>query len=599
MTLSDAHQPLSQALVNSLQAHYSQLQGRRIWLACSGGRDSLSLAYLCQQLYWSGQLPFLPQLLHVHHGLQAANDLWAEQTQDWALKQAIPCQVLQVSVDGHSEQSARKARYEAMMQVMNHRDVLMLAHHGDDQAETLLLRLFNGAGVTGLGGMREWTSKQHPEPSRKQISLWRPWLTVRRYQITAYAKANALPFVDDPTNVISQKHRGANEGGEIADDDLVNHCLDSHLKYALNTGLNTALNTGSSRGLPTGSTDYSQSINDRAWLRSIIIPQLQARFPQSIDVIMRSSQLLQNASDMVNEQAHADIHSVEFAPQDVFSPQAQQWQFTAQASALFSECQSVLNIKRLLLLSKPRQSAAIHQWLSPKATDLPAPKRLVDEVLQLCWRSDNNHQTQHDWHSGQSSYQVRRYQDKLFRLDNDWSQWLDMAPHYQRIEFAPETQDLPEAISLKTSSGQFDWQVSGLSRLYNALLDQFVDVNRQPEAVNQVNQWPNYPLSQLPLVLTMEPLPRQLSVTLAGREGSKSGKKLLQALKIPAFMRESVVLCSMAYVTNDNDLSYDTAPLFLISLAGIHLLKGPFEAVIARWLHHASPMLHLQKQANK
>lgn len=591
MTLSDAHQPLFQALVNSLQTHYSQLQGRRIWLACSGGRDSLSLAYLCQQLYRSGQLSFLPQLLHVHHGLQAANDLWAEQIQDWALKQAIPCQVLRVCVDGHSEQSARKARYEAMMQVMNHEDVLMLAHHGDDQAETMLLRLFNGAGVTGLGGMREWTSKQQPEPSRKQITLWRPWLTVRRYQITAYAKANALPFVDDPTNVISLRQWANNEAGEVADDDLVNHCLDNHLKYALNT----ALTTGSNRELPTGSTDYSQSINDRAWLRSIIIPQLQARFPQSIDAIIRSSQLLQNASDMVNEQAHADIHSVVFAPQDVFWPQAQQWQFTAQTSALFSECQSVLNIKSLLLLSKPRQSAVIHQWLSPKATDLPAPKRLVDEVLQLCLRSDNNHQTQHDWHSGQSSYQVRRYQDKLFRLDSDWSQWLDIAPHCQRIEFAPESQGLPESISLKAPSGQFDWQVSQLSTLYNALLDQFEGINRQSDAVNPLNQLPNYPLSQLPLVLTMEPLPRQLSVTLAGREGSKSGKKLLQALKIPAFMRESVVLCSMAYVTNDKDLSYDTAPLFLISLAGIHVLKGAFEAVIARWLHCARPILHVQK----
>ncbi|MGO1857060.1 MAG: tRNA lysidine(34) synthetase TilS, partial [Psychrobacter sp.] len=59
---------LATALVSSTVEHGEQLKGRRVWLACSGGRDSLALAALCVQLYRQDKLPFLPQLLHVDHG---------------------------------------------------------------------------------------------------------------------------------------------------------------------------------------------------------------------------------------------------------------------------------------------------------------------------------------------------------------------------------------------------------------------------------------------------------------------------------------------------------------------------------------------------
>ena len=57
----DTH--LAEALLTSLAEYGEQLHGRRLWLACSGGRDSLALAALCVQLYRQGKLPFLPQLL--------------------------------------------------------------------------------------------------------------------------------------------------------------------------------------------------------------------------------------------------------------------------------------------------------------------------------------------------------------------------------------------------------------------------------------------------------------------------------------------------------------------------------------------------------
>ena len=68
---------LAESLLTSMAEYSEQLQGRRVWLACSGGRDSLALAALCVQLPWQGKLPFLPQLFHVNHCLQADSDIWA------------------------------------------------------------------------------------------------------------------------------------------------------------------------------------------------------------------------------------------------------------------------------------------------------------------------------------------------------------------------------------------------------------------------------------------------------------------------------------------------------------------------------------------
>lgn len=196
-THSPINKALAEALLESVAQYRTQLQGRRIWLACSGGRDSLALAALCLQLYRQGKLPFLPQLLHVDHGWQADSRYWAAHVTKWAQVQQLPCQVLQVKVQGTDEQAARQARYKAMRAHINQEDVLLLAHHADDQAETVLMRLIQGAGVNGLSGMQSWRVQE--EGVQRNI-LWRPWLSVRRTVITAYAEQLKLPYIDDPTN---------------------------------------------------------------------------------------------------------------------------------------------------------------------------------------------------------------------------------------------------------------------------------------------------------------------------------------------------------------------------------------------------------------
>ncbi|MDE4454382.1 tRNA lysidine(34) synthetase TilS [Psychrobacter sp. DAB_AL62B] len=253
---------LAKALLNSLAEYGENLHGRRIWLACSGGRDSLALAALCVQLYWQGKLPFLPQLLHVNHGLQVDSGIWAQHVANWAEAQKIPCHILHAQVNGHDEQAARQARYDVMRAQLNLDDVLLLAHHADDQAETVLMRLIQGAGVNGLSGMQPW--RVQPQGAHR-IVLWRPWLTIRRSHITNYAQRLKLPYIDDPTN----------DGGD----------------------------------------------NVRSGLRCDIMPVLAKYNPNVIDNIARSAQLLSDAQLTVNAQAAEDLQQTEVASLQLSSAQ--------------------------------------------------------------------------------------------------------------------------------------------------------------------------------------------------------------------------------------------------------------------------------------
>jgi tRNA(Ile)-lysidine synthase len=246
---------LTEALLASVTEYGAQLRGRRIWLACSGGRDSLALAALCSQLYRQGKLSFLPQLLHVDHGLQADSGHWARHVAKWAEAQQMPCQILHAQVKGNDEQAARQARYQVMLSHINQDDILLLAHHADDQAETVLMRLIQGAGVNGLSGMQPW--RVQAQGARRHI-LWRPWLSIRRMNISTYAQRLKLPYINDPTN----------ESGD----------------------------------------------NVRSGLRREIMPALAAYNVNVIDNIARSAQLLADAQATVSAQAAQDLQQTAIMP---------------------------------------------------------------------------------------------------------------------------------------------------------------------------------------------------------------------------------------------------------------------------------------------
>jgi len=134
--------------------------------------------------------------LHVHHGLSINADAWAAFCGDECAKRGVPLTVHRAAirrVAGESlEAQARAVRYAAYAAA--DADIIALAHHADDQAETLLLQLLRGAGPEGLAAMPTQRSM------RKGPALLRPFLALPRAAIDAYAAARRLAWVDDESN---------------------------------------------------------------------------------------------------------------------------------------------------------------------------------------------------------------------------------------------------------------------------------------------------------------------------------------------------------------------------------------------------------------
>jgi len=168
--------------------------GQRFLLGCSGGLDSMTLLWALNRLRLDAAYPFSLRVVHVDHQLQTASGAWAKQVQAQATLLGLDVIVRQVSVAaGNLEQEARRARYQAYRQVIAPDEVLILAHHQQDQAETVLMRLFNGSGVSGLAAMREVIK-------RDDLTICRPLLSVSRADIQRYALEQRLSWVDDPAN---------------------------------------------------------------------------------------------------------------------------------------------------------------------------------------------------------------------------------------------------------------------------------------------------------------------------------------------------------------------------------------------------------------
>ncbi len=173
-----------------------KLVNSKLVLALSGGLDSTVLLNLLAEV--NKTLPFQLSAHHVHHGLSKNADAWADFCAETCKKLHIPLTISNVKVNKNSglgvEATAREARYEALLS--SDADFVCLAHHQDDQAETLLLQLARGAGVKGLAGMAMINDK-----------LLRPLLDAPRSRIEAYAKQHNLTWIEDESNADTQFDR--------------------------------------------------------------------------------------------------------------------------------------------------------------------------------------------------------------------------------------------------------------------------------------------------------------------------------------------------------------------------------------------------------
>jgi tRNA(Ile)-lysidine synthase len=164
--------------------------GERLCVGLSGGCDSVVLLHVLAGLGLGDRL----QAVHVHHGLSANADRWAEFCADYCRRLGVGFALEQVTVDRNRglglEAAARAARYAVFRRAG---DVLLLGHHRGDQAETLLFNLLRGAGVTGAAAIPVERRDQH-------LRILRPLLDVAREEIEAYARDHRLDWVDDESN---------------------------------------------------------------------------------------------------------------------------------------------------------------------------------------------------------------------------------------------------------------------------------------------------------------------------------------------------------------------------------------------------------------
>ena len=164
------------------------------WLGLSGGLDSMVLLEAMAQLRRHHPLPTL-KAIHVHHGLHPDADRWTEHCQRACAARDIELHIQRVTLPpgGNIEELARDARYAVFEQQLGPGHWLLLAHHADDQLETLLFRLLRGTGVRGMAGM----------PVSRPLGqgrLLRPLLNWPRRQLADWAQAQQLAWIEDPAN---------------------------------------------------------------------------------------------------------------------------------------------------------------------------------------------------------------------------------------------------------------------------------------------------------------------------------------------------------------------------------------------------------------
>lgn len=175
---------------------------RRVAVAASGGRDSTALLHAT--CHAARDLGLEVVALHVHHGLMPQADAWAAQVRRQCARWAsaglpLRCVVHRLTTGPTKGQSveawARRERYRALAAMAREEgaDLVLLAHHRQDQAETVLLQALRGAGPAGLAAM--------PRCAQREGLHWcRPWLDRPRAAIEAYVRRHRLSHVDDGSN---------------------------------------------------------------------------------------------------------------------------------------------------------------------------------------------------------------------------------------------------------------------------------------------------------------------------------------------------------------------------------------------------------------
>ena len=341
------------------------------WVAYSGGLDSHVLLHALAAV--REQLPAPLRAVHVNHNLQSSADDWEMHCRAVCADLGIEYRSLSVDArhgTGESpEAAARAARYRAIAAVLPEGQVLLTAHHQDDQAETLLLQLLRGAGPKGLAAMPE-----HNDLG--QGHLLRPLLAVSRAELQSYAEQQSLRWIEDPSNA---------------------------------------------------QLDY-----DRNYLRHNILPLLQQRWPAASAVLARSARHQADAAQLLSELAAMDLqnngghspwssHSVIPAQAGIHVdtlPMAEKGQTTISSTQAETACAEHLEcsdpglplaVSKVLTLSAPRRANLLRHWLHRCGAPVPSAAILA-RIEQDVLRAAEDAMPCVAW----GGVCVRRYRDHIF-----------------------------------------------------------------------------------------------------------------------------------------------------------------------------------------
>ena len=163
----------------------------RICVAFSGGSDSTVLLHALAAERAKNQGLWALAAHHVHHGLSPNADRWATHCEAFCANLSVPFTIDRVTVDQHAGVGIEAAARDARMTSLDccNADIIVLAHHARDQAETVLLQLLRGSGPPGMAAM--------PMAADRYL---RPLLGIPKAALLDYARQHALCWIDDESN---------------------------------------------------------------------------------------------------------------------------------------------------------------------------------------------------------------------------------------------------------------------------------------------------------------------------------------------------------------------------------------------------------------
>ena len=167
------------------------LKFKRIGIALSGGLDSSVLLNIMAN---EPMLKDRITALHVNHNINTDADRWEEFCSEQSRKLGIPFQSLKLNkTDNSSEDYLRSKRQEFFRQWGGDQDLIVTAHHLDDQVETILFRIFRGTGIKGIKGINQFSTIDG-------VNFFRPFLDMKKHDLKEYALKNNVPWVEDDSN---------------------------------------------------------------------------------------------------------------------------------------------------------------------------------------------------------------------------------------------------------------------------------------------------------------------------------------------------------------------------------------------------------------